>query len=467
MTPLRIDIHGIDLVLAGGVWLLERVPGRGESTTILIRGTAGSGKTLFGTQLAASIARAIKSDVAYACVELLPVELQAQHEGLKRPKELEQVVILPNDKSTDSTSSSGSRIYAGLLDLELDVDRPSERLGEALEAFLKETDKAAGRQVRVIVIDSLSDGYGLGTKAPRVLADEVCKLAAARGLVLVLLEEKVEEVPSVWSFAVDTVFELAPAGLEPHGALVRRFTVSKNRLGPSDPGPHDLVIAPEWGATVWPRARAYRTYWAYEQIWNKIPDASFSQDWFPEEFKELEWLPPFRRCITLVGGTERDRLAVARIAYRIGQMDPRSDGRFGDEWRYTVGETGGPSGDALHGKIGMLVNGSAFLHHLREWLQNTQRSPSRVLIGDLSNLWQTSDPDGVKRSLLTVVPLLRDRGIPIILLETYPEHGSAAFTGIADVVVQIRQGQLSVESIGLQRRKIMEPSPWIYPESSE
>ncbi|HLM43036.1 MAG TPA: hypothetical protein VK458_04165, partial [Myxococcaceae bacterium] len=84
---ITVDIPGLDLALGGGIWTVHRMPETNPSATLLIRGLPGSGKTAFGTLLAGALGRALEGDVAYGCVELLPVELQAQHENLRPPQQ--------------------------------------------------------------------------------------------------------------------------------------------------------------------------------------------------------------------------------------------------------------------------------------------------------------------------------------------------------------------------------------------
>ena len=59
---------------------------------------------------------------------------------------------------------------------------------------------------------------------------------AARGLILILLEEIIGGQPSPWSFAADIVFELGAISSSSDGPLrtpERRLAIAKNRFGPS------------------------------------------------------------------------------------------------------------------------------------------------------------------------------------------------------------------------------------------
>ena len=83
---LSTSIPGLDLVLGGGLRLLERLPQAGVSGSLLLRGTPGAGKSLLGMQIAVAVADALGGDVACGCVEILPVELDAQLALFATPK---------------------------------------------------------------------------------------------------------------------------------------------------------------------------------------------------------------------------------------------------------------------------------------------------------------------------------------------------------------------------------------------
>jgi DNA polymerase III delta prime subunit len=81
MTTLSLNDRGLDLILGGGLTWIERVPGK-ASTTILLRGEAGTGKTLSALHIARSLAMALNGDIAWTGVEILPAEVAAQHTSL-------------------------------------------------------------------------------------------------------------------------------------------------------------------------------------------------------------------------------------------------------------------------------------------------------------------------------------------------------------------------------------------------
>jgi KaiC/GvpD/RAD55 family RecA-like ATPase len=435
---VALDIPGLDLPLGGGLWTLERKPGTPASTVVLIRGAPGSGKTVFGCQLAGAVARALGTDVAYGCVELLPVELQAQHAGLRR-KGLQEEVLVPPFKSSDQPSQQGTRIFAGLLDLG-ESGEEQARLGSALHALLTEVERVGGRP-RVLVIDSLSDGYDLGSSASRLLADSLCKMAVERGLVLILLEEMVEARPSAWSFAVDVVLELA--GLEedrtqhtsaPFG---RRLTIVKNRFGPSDAGPHRFTILSQQGLRVLPRPSAYLEPWAHDLLWGGWTKKSSSLDEQPwsipidglgRGFK----LPPFRDCATVVYSV--DPLLAFNLARRLGSKSAHWSLSQETSIFIALGHTSdtmrSEEGPGHHGEIKIGIENPytsehALFDRVRRALalaRHRESLVSRVLVGDLLSLRDFWTPTELRRAVVALVIMFRRANVPVVLFETVPSR---------------------------------------------
>jgi KaiC/GvpD/RAD55 family RecA-like ATPase len=446
-----LDISGLDLVLGGGLWTVARMPDVPESTTVLVRGAPGAGKTVFGSQLAGSVARALGGDVAYGCIELLPVELQAQHGGLRREGVAEEVVIPPFQREQRAKEPS-CRFFAGLLDLGASGNEQAQ-LGLAVDALLKQIKQVGGRP-RVLVIDSLSDGYNLGGSAPRQLADALCKLAVERGLVLLLLEEVADFRPSVWSFAVDVVLELKGSetnqGLGMPESFGRWLTVGKNRFGPSDGGPHEFSMAPESGLRVYPRPSAYLKAWAKSILWKGwTAPAPKAQSWsIGGKTDSPEW-PRFRECVTAVHGPYAQ--VVFRIATRLGSraLDGSPLGAsclFIDFSRQFPSQREGLYDLELWGPISAgnpYLTGHRLVWAIRRALQHVAENKlvvEKALIGDLRSIRGFREPEEIRRAVSVGVDLLRKVGIPTVLFETVtPRAGEAEPESVdfADTVVSI------------------------------
>lgn len=235
---------GLDLLLGGGWQLVRRLPDR-ESATVLVRGGAGAGKTLLGIHVALELAKALGGDVVVGCVEILPTEYVAQLQSARSDIDRGRVVVLPGE----GTPSQSPGIFCGLL-TELGATQPD--LVAALEGLLRDVAAAGGRPA-VVVVDSLSEGYGLGISVPRTSADAVMKFAAQGGIGLVLCEEALDERPSPWVFAADTVLELGVESRE----RGRWIEVRKHRFGASVTGRHELALVSGARPSAFPEPHAW------------------------------------------------------------------------------------------------------------------------------------------------------------------------------------------------------------------
>jgi KaiC/GvpD/RAD55 family RecA-like ATPase len=220
---------GLDVLLGGG-WRLVKRLGDAESTTVVVRGGSGAGKTLLGIHVALELARALGGDVVVGCVEILPTEYIAQLQSARPSLPAERIALLPKAAST----ADGPRVYVGLM-LDLDPEQPD--LNASL-ATLREATATAGGKPVVFLVDSLIEGYGIGSSAPRIAVDDCMKFAAKHGVGLVLCEEIVSDAPSPWVFAADTVLQVGVESRE----RGRWIEVKKHRFGPSATGRHELEL---------------------------------------------------------------------------------------------------------------------------------------------------------------------------------------------------------------------------------
>lgn len=428
--------------------MVERVPGVPRSTTVLVRGAPGAGKTVFGFQLAGAIARALKGDVAYGCIELLPVELQAQHASLRREGVDEEVIVPPLPQAGRSPAK-GHRLFAGLLDLG-ESGEEQARLGLAVHALLNQVERAGG-QPRVLVIDSLSNGYNLGSSTPRQLADSLCKLAAERGLVLILLEEIVDDRPSSWSFAVDLVLELSGGELESStgqsASPERRLKVVKHRFGPSHAGLHRFTVLAGQGLRVFPHPANYLEPWAGPLLWgNWRAREPEGQNWpMPQSVPNTALTrPPFRECVTAVYGMQTN--AVFSAASQFGGWGVGDTGvpllvEFGHRSQ-------GPSATSALSPIRIQAENPYLSSHelvadVQQALEQIRRNDiliSKALIGDLRALRSFWTPERLRRAIAVVVSMLRQVRIPVVLFETAEARAvQPQVLDFADVFVEITQ----------------------------
>ncbi len=219
---------GLDVLLGGGWRLVKRFEDK-ESATVIVRGGSGAGKTLIGIQAALELSTALGGDVAVGCVEILPTEYVAQLQSARPSLPAARVAHLPDRAASDD----GPRVYVGLL--KLDGDEPDLVTAlEQLEAAVRE----AGGNPTTFIVDSLIDGYGIGSSVDRIVADDVLRFSANYGHALVLCEEITSDVASPWVFAADTVLHVGVESRE----RGRWIEVKKHRFGPSATGPHELEL---------------------------------------------------------------------------------------------------------------------------------------------------------------------------------------------------------------------------------
>lgn len=254
VRTVRSGIVGLDLALGGGFRFLRRShAGDRESAIVLVRGGPGVGKSVLAGDLALRLAAAAEGDVLYFCYEVLPSEVRAQRMGFDG-YDASRVVDL-SEKGRRDPSVEGTVLVLGMVDAPLDDDDVPD-IGRSL-LDLSRIATARGHAPKVVVVDSLSEGYGLGTSVPRPVVDGLCKLAVEQGWVLILVEETVGDAPSPWTFAVDTVLSLRLSAVEGEAQSRRELLVTKHRFGSCEPGPHGLLIERERVRVIPPFA-AYR-----------------------------------------------------------------------------------------------------------------------------------------------------------------------------------------------------------------
>lgn len=225
------------------------------TTSVLVRGGAGVGKTTLALALAHSIADASGGAVLYLTTEFSPVEVAFKASMLGLPED----AVLPWP-GAEPVPAGGILVehLANTAPAEASEEVPSSdsnrrRSLEAVWNLLHpEEEVAAARAVRAVVIDALTL---LEPQADeRALRAELIDFVQAlegEGRSVVLVEELGPGTPAWSAFVVDLVFEL---GMTPHprtGELQRKLTLSKCRYAISIPGPHDYGL--EGGRpTVWP-----------------------------------------------------------------------------------------------------------------------------------------------------------------------------------------------------------------------
>lgn len=234
------------------------LPAKGETeigtTSILVRGGAGTGKTTLALGLAYAIAKAGEGLVLYLTTEFSPVEIafKATLIGLE-----EKIVdVWPGSEGIQS----GGVIVESLSYLRQgnpvmsSAERKSSVIDEVWKLLHPEKPTAdkTPLPIRSVVIDALTlpdPGENEGTLRADVVA--FVQALENEGISVVLVEELGIGASAWSSFVVDVVFELSFQPDSETQDLRRKLTVSKCRYAVSIPGPHNYGLD-NGEPAVWP-----------------------------------------------------------------------------------------------------------------------------------------------------------------------------------------------------------------------
>jgi KaiC/GvpD/RAD55 family RecA-like ATPase len=415
------DIKGLALILGGEIRSVSKLVSHPESAVILVRGPAGSGKTLLATQLAAHEALVRGGDVVYCCIELLPSELDAQIAGLTFGFEHRPLRVSNLPSSAPPPADLIPRIFASLIDV---PETAEPDIGAELQRVMGDA-RGAQLDPRVIVIDSLAEGYRLGTTVPRYLADALAKFAAEEGILLLLLEEVVDQQDSTWTFVADVVLELAHHGTAGTSAAEERaITVRKNRFGPAQVGPHAFAIHRDRGIEIYPRLGAYLSVTARELLPQDVRQGTWPT--WTIATKEGRVTIPRRGEVVLVTGQDPTVVSVV-----LDRLIPRESSLRLDMASATPSEKMILHfGDPLLGPERML---SEFCSKLEE----LSGAISGLAIGDLEAINHNIDPDGLRRALPVIIMIAQAAGLPVALYETASQHDPLS-KHLADTLIRVR-----------------------------
>jgi hypothetical protein len=229
-----------------GLPLVDKGSGFG-TTSILVRGGAGSGKTTLAMGISQAIATKHGGLCLYLTTEFVPNEIGYKARLLKLP---EGLVASPEGRAT---ALAGAVVVH---QLGLSTDEPLETVGDrkrsAIDvAWVLVNDEVPGLAVRAMVIDA----FGLSEDAggEPLLRGELLAMIQAfegRGISTVIVQEAVG--PADWlTFVVDVVLEPSFRPDPATGELHRKLGVPKCRYGLALPGPHDAGL--DFGQpAVWP-----------------------------------------------------------------------------------------------------------------------------------------------------------------------------------------------------------------------
>ena len=233
-----------------GVPLVRKSRNNPPTTSILIQGVAGSGKTTLALALAQAIAVESNGTALYLMTEVLAAELRYKADSLA----LSQTRLM--NWSSRSKAAAADVLVESLVSRlgDSDVLEQEERKSSAIETVWNYLMEAEGEEppVRVAVIDAFS----LPQEAPEkgLLRTELLAFVQGveeSGTSVILVEEEGDDSPGWLPFVVDIVFRLSFEPNPDTGIFARKLACSKCRYTLSSYGPHDYGMDNR-KPSVWP-----------------------------------------------------------------------------------------------------------------------------------------------------------------------------------------------------------------------
>jgi energy-coupling factor transporter ATP-binding protein EcfA2 len=231
------------------------------TTSILIRGGPGSGKTTLAVALGHAIAAAGGGHLVYLTTEISPAEIRFKSDFLRIFAAGAALGPFPADRASARPAPPGSifvQPFSGTAaaDIEPPLTVSHEKKLSILEAAWDLLDIAdidappdlAGHPVRALVIDALIlPDHGRDDSELRADLGDFLKNLELAGITPILIEETTTTAPSWLSFVVDLVFQLThqddPQRGPERGQLERTLTCTKSRYGFVSAGPHVYALS--------------------------------------------------------------------------------------------------------------------------------------------------------------------------------------------------------------------------------
>ena len=224
------------------------------TTTVLIRGEAGAGKTTLALALAHSIARSRKGVVLVLNTETAPVEVDAKAAFLGISQR--SVVAWSGRSKVKRGTILVQHIALAAAPGEVEeeqLNRPGmlDVLWEMLQTYIDE-DPARVPIAAVMVDGMLLSDRDEATGPTRSDTAAFLQALETRGISTVIVEESAPKQASWLPFVVDLVFELQFNIAEDTRKLVRQLVCRKSRYTPAFAGPHEYDLDEGSIPSVWP-----------------------------------------------------------------------------------------------------------------------------------------------------------------------------------------------------------------------
>lgn len=226
------------------------------TTTILVRGEAGAGKTTLALALAHSIARDRKGALLVLNTETAPVEVDVKAASLQIQRKL--VLAWPSRSKARKGTILVQHIALAAAPEELDPEAESSArpgmldvLWEMLRIYSDE-DPARTPLAAVMIDGMLLSERDDNTGPTRSDTAAFLQALETRGISTVIVEESAPKQTSWLPFVVDLVFELQFNLAEDTRKLVRQLVCRKSRYTPAFAGPHEYDLDEDSVLSVWP-----------------------------------------------------------------------------------------------------------------------------------------------------------------------------------------------------------------------
>ena len=222
-----------------GLPLVAKRPESRPSTSILIRGGPGTGKTLLAVALAHDLAKHAGGWAFYLTTDTFVVDVEAKIEmlGLNGVRSLAW--------TERGTARAGDVVVEHLNErLTEPVADAVEKRTRSLEIAHEYADEGVGSGLATVVVDSL--GLLLGGEATGLLRETILdfiQVLEAQGISVVLVEEGAGPISEIAGFACDIILE--PQVVEIRNVRSRRLAITKSRYSPAAPRLHPFASPPK------------------------------------------------------------------------------------------------------------------------------------------------------------------------------------------------------------------------------
>lgn len=267
-TTVRVRELGVErldaVFVPPGLPLVDKGEGNGGTTSILVRGTAGSGKTTLALSLATAIAKHHAGVVLFLTTEFSPAEVLFKAQVLGIPDERvgawrhrgdDERLSAPGAvlveslqaRAPEEASNPGETRSLAALSQLYDLLHPEVQGTAAARQSNPDTTMAGDAtlcralpRVRAVVLDALTfPGESRDTAATREQLLTLVQALEHEGISSVIVEEAGTGDSGWLSFVVDIVFELCFHEEPDTGELRRKLVCRKSRYSFFDAGPHD------------------------------------------------------------------------------------------------------------------------------------------------------------------------------------------------------------------------------------